>query len=132
MTTRSWIRQLFARPPRTPRKAPARCRPTVEALEGRLVPATYVVTNTLDGGAGSLRAAIDAANASAGVADTIVFDLPAGQETITAVPDETTNPNAFADSAGDSLGNCLTPLYLWHNWKGKEKQRGSDANFGCH
>jgi hypothetical protein len=33
MTTRTWIRRLFARKPRTVRKAPARCRPAVEALE---------------------------------------------------------------------------------------------------
>src|SRR5215468_10007441 len=39
MTSRSWIRKLFARPPRPARKAPARCRPAVEALEDRLAPA---------------------------------------------------------------------------------------------
>ena len=39
MTTRSWIRQLFAaRAPRTIRKAAVRCRPAVEALETRLAP----------------------------------------------------------------------------------------------
>src|SRR5262245_52321984 len=47
MTARSWIRKLFARPPRSqrrsgPRQVPdARFRPTVEALEDRLVPATF-------------------------------------------------------------------------------------------
>src|SRR5262245_32780056 len=40
MTLRSWIRQLFARPATRPiRKAPARCRPALEALEDRLTPA---------------------------------------------------------------------------------------------
>jgi hypothetical protein len=40
MTTRSWIRTLFARPViRTIRKAPGRCRLRVEALEDRLAPA---------------------------------------------------------------------------------------------
>src|SRR5262245_32475521 len=40
MTLRSWIRQLFARPVTRPiRKAPARCRPALEALEDRALPA---------------------------------------------------------------------------------------------
>src|SRR5262249_62133338 len=39
MTTRSWIRRLFARTPRTIRKAPARFRPRLELLEDRLTPA---------------------------------------------------------------------------------------------
>ena len=37
--SRSWICKLFARPPRTIRKAPTRYRPRVEALEDRAVPA---------------------------------------------------------------------------------------------
>src|SRR5262249_46850866 len=41
MTARSWIRSLFARTPRTVRKAPARCRPRLEELEDRLVPASF-------------------------------------------------------------------------------------------
>jgi hypothetical protein len=39
MTSRSWLRRLFARTPRTVRKAPARFRPRLEALEDRLAPA---------------------------------------------------------------------------------------------
>jgi hypothetical protein len=35
MTARCWIREMFARKPRTTRKAPARCRPLPEALEDR-------------------------------------------------------------------------------------------------
>ena len=42
----------------------------------------YVVTNNADFGAGSLRKAINDANANAG-ADTITFMLPAGSTTIT-------------------------------------------------
>jgi streptogramin lyase len=38
MTSRSWIRRLFPRTPRTVRKAPPRIRLHLEALEGRLVP----------------------------------------------------------------------------------------------
>jgi hypothetical protein len=80
MTTRSWIRTLFARTPRTARQAPARCRPTLEALESRYVPSTLVVTKTTDTGVagdGSLRGEIAAAAASG---DTITFaDSLAGQ-----------------------------------------------------
>ena len=40
MTLRSWTRQLFSRPTTRPiRKAPARCRPALEALEDRALPA---------------------------------------------------------------------------------------------
>jgi hypothetical protein len=49
MISRSWIRHLFARKPRTVRKAPARCRPAVEALEPRMAPATAItVSSTAD------------------------------------------------------------------------------------
>jgi hypothetical protein len=76
MTTRSWIRKLFARTPRTVRKAPARCRPALEALEDRLAPATFNVTTLADSGAGSLRQAILDANSPAYPgADTITFSV---------------------------------------------------------
>jgi sugar lactone lactonase YvrE len=48
MITRSWIRNLFARTPRTRRKAPARWRPRLESLEDRLAPAVIGVTSTDD------------------------------------------------------------------------------------
>src|SRR5262245_44486327 len=41
MTMRTWVRNLFSRTPRTIRKPPARYRPRVEALEGRLAPASF-------------------------------------------------------------------------------------------
>ncbi|HJT76121.1 MAG TPA: hypothetical protein VJ739_02875, partial [Gemmataceae bacterium] len=50
-----------------------RLRPAVETLEDRTVPSTFVVTSLGDGNTGSLRDAIDQANAAPG-ADTIVFD----------------------------------------------------------
>jgi len=85
----------------------------LEVLEERLTPATYRVIGNGDtpGGAivatavpneftvANLRTAIDAANASVGVADTIVFDLPAGQENIVASLNDTTNPFAFGQTA---------------------------------
>jgi parallel beta-helix repeat protein len=40
--------------------------------------ATYTVTNTNDSGAGSLRDAIDQANASVGIDDTIIFNIAGG------------------------------------------------------
>src|SRR5262245_24946021 len=61
MTTRTWIRRLFARTPRTVRKAPSRIRPRLEALEDRLAPATLTVNSLSDDTAGAaltMRAAI--------------------------------------------------------------------------
>src|SRR5262245_28503943 len=81
MTTRSWIRKLFARKPRTARKAAARCRPALEAFEDRTVPSTFTVRNLNDSGAGSLRQAILDANAHPG-ADTIRFAPAARDGTI--------------------------------------------------
>src|SRR5438046_1886013 len=49
MTAPSWIRRLFARTPRTIRKAPARSRPSLEALEDRLAPATLGTTSVVEG-----------------------------------------------------------------------------------
>ena len=53
MTIRFWFRKLFARTPRTVRRAPARFRPTLDALESRTVLSTLFVTNL---GAGLLQA----------------------------------------------------------------------------
>jgi hypothetical protein len=67
-------------------------RPAFEPLEGRVTPATLVVTTTADSGPGSLRAAITQADADT-TPDTITFD-PAARGTITllsALPDLTGN-----------------------------------------
>jgi hypothetical protein len=63
------------RPEPGPSRRPKRtCRPTLEVLEDRLVPAaTFTVTNLNDAGPGSLRQAIADANAIQTDADTIVF-----------------------------------------------------------
>jgi hypothetical protein len=45
MTTRTWIRRLFDRKPRTNRKTAARRRPVVETLEDRLVPTVQLLNN---------------------------------------------------------------------------------------
>jgi PKD domain/RTX calcium-binding nonapeptide repeat (4 copies) len=66
---RTW--KPFARP--TPTKALR--RPTFEALEGRAVPAVFTVSSLLDdGSAGTLRDAVEQANAAPG-ADTIDFSV---------------------------------------------------------
>src|SRR5437868_1979187 len=80
----SWFRNRTA----STRRSPAnRFRPTVEVLEDRVVPATFLVSTTLDVLSGhhdsllSLRQAIIDANATSNKADTIV--LPAGTYTLT-------------------------------------------------
>ncbi len=65
MTTRTWIRNLFARTPRTVRKAAARRRPTLETLEDRTL-----LSNAAT--AGDLITAIQNAN-TAGAATTITL-----------------------------------------------------------
>jgi hypothetical protein len=78
-----WFRSLFdafiARSPRTPARQrhlepracrrPGSFRPRLDILEDRTLPSTFTVTNLLDTGAGSLRAAVAAANANPGADD---------------------------------------------------------------
>lgn len=59
-----------------------RFRPGIEALEDRLAPATFTVTNINNAGAGSLRQAILQANATPG-ADVINFAIGSGGQRIT-------------------------------------------------
>ncbi len=65
---------------RSKRKAMSRrnrnTRLRLESLEERRLLATLTVTTTADSGAGSLREAIVVANASTGVPDDIVFNIP--------------------------------------------------------
>src|SRR5438874_2095371 len=69
------LSRLFRRNPR-PRPVPAfRFRPGVERLDERWLP-SILVTNANDTGPGSLRQAITDSNASAGVVDTITFNIP--------------------------------------------------------
>ncbi len=73
---RRWLRPTTGAKARTPR-----ARLGVESLEARDVPATFTVTTVADAGAGSLRQAINDANAAAG-ADTIAFAIGSGPTTI--------------------------------------------------
>jgi hypothetical protein len=80
--TRTWWKWLGGRLPHAPEDRPLRrvrpksCRPGVEVLEGRLLLATFVVTNTNDSGPGSFRQAIMDANQ--GPNNTIAFNIGGG------------------------------------------------------
>lgn len=94
------LRRWFPRaltPAATP---PIRRTPlAVTELEDRVTPATFAVTILLDGGAGSLRAAVGAANATAG-ADTITFAVTG---TINSA-----NPLALTDTTGGTTIDATT------------------------
>ena len=81
MSLPSWLRPLASLLGRTPtRRKPASrvraFRPRLETLEDRCVPATFIVTNTLDAGAGSFRQAITDANTNASGPNVIDFNIP--------------------------------------------------------
>ncbi len=113
----SWLSSLR----RSLRPAPRRrCRPGVEPLEGREVPAVFTVTTALDAGPGSLRAAIQAANAHPnvnGVADQIRFNIsgPAHIVPLSALPevtqavviDGTTQPGSGGQPAVELDGSVV-------------------------
>ncbi len=93
-----WLcRRCAARGPARPRQSFA---PRLECLEGRILPSTLTVLNTLDKGAGSLRDAIT--NASSG--DTIVFAASLDGQTITLTSDQLTiNKDLDIEGPGASL-----------------------------
>ena len=75
-----WARSLKSKMFRTRRgrdSRPQSCRPRLELLEDRLALATFLVLNTNDSGADSLRQAILSANAAAGP-DVITFNIGGG------------------------------------------------------
>src|SRR5690349_21586790 len=75
-------------PPGRPAGRIARGRrlPHIEAMEERLLLATILVTNTNDGGPGSLRAAILASNQTTGVPDVINFNITGSPGVQTIAP----------------------------------------------
>lgn len=133
MTARSWVRRLFARTATSPiRKEPPRTRLAVEGLEDRTVPATFLVTNTLDDGSiGSLRWAVDQANATPG-ADAVGFDA-AGvfgtPRTITLTQGQLTISDAVTIAGPDAAlaisGNNASRIFNVDNG-----QPGAGANVG--
>src|SRR4051794_22858892 len=66
-----FVRELRA--PASVKSRPRKPRLSLHSLEDRSVPATFTVTSIADSGSGSLREAIDSANAS-GSDDIIDFD----------------------------------------------------------
>src|SRR5262245_7231994 len=82
----SWFSLLRRRSggPQASRKSRPLFRPRLEVLEGRLAPATLVVTTPADSGAGSLRAEIAAASSG----DSIAFDPSLNGKTITLTSGE--------------------------------------------
>ena len=72
MSFNSWLHNVLSvlAPGRMERKHRRRShrttthRPRLEALEGRCLPSTFTVTNLLDSGPDSLRAAVASANAN--------------------------------------------------------------------
>jgi hypothetical protein len=82
----------------------------VEALEDRLVPATFTVGNTNDAGAGSLRQAITAANALAGT-DTIAFNIAGtGVHTINLLSALPAITGTLKIEGGTQPGTTTSPL----------------------
>jgi hypothetical protein len=81
MSFLSWLRNWMPTTTRERRRTrvatrkSASFRPRLETLEGRDVPSTLTVTNTLDSGHGSLRYEIAQAEKSGGK-DTVVFNVP--------------------------------------------------------
>jgi uncharacterized repeat protein (TIGR01451 family) len=132
MIRRSWIRRLFDQKPRTIRRHPVRWRPGLEALEDRLTPSTYTVTDASDT-AGSandvtLRYAIDQAIANQDQNAVIGFSSSLAHQTITLSQLDSnnsdgstaffiSNANIIIDGSGAaglviSGGNTLRPFTL--------------------
>src|SRR5438309_1025940 len=90
-----------------------RLRPAVEALEDRTVPSTFTVTNLGDGGAGSLRDAIDQANAAPD-ADTILFDpsVRAGTVALSSFRNLAASTAAVPQPAGPSAFLISSPVTI--------------------
>src|SRR5581483_7128476 len=85
-------------------------RPVLESLEDRCLPTTFLVTNTGDNGAGSLRQAILDANATAGT-DTIAFSIAgAGAHTIQPTSSLPTITDPAVIDATTQPGYAGTPI----------------------
>src|SRR5215471_1827723 len=88
--------------------SPNRARLRFEQVEARVAPATFTVTSTTDDGPGTLRAAIDAAEAAPDP-DTIVFD-PAISD---GYPSPQLEPRSVGDtSVGQAAYKISTPITI--------------------
>ncbi len=81
----------------------------LESLENRLLLSTFVVTNTLDAGVGSLRQAIIDANANIGP-DVISFDIPTSDSGFIDTDSAVTGGDASADAFQIDLLSALPAL----------------------
>ena len=103
--------RLFLKARLRPRRPRLYARLRFDPLEVRVVPATYVVTSTDDTGAGSLRQAIEDANANPG-ADTVAFNIPGtGVQTIAPLSDlpditDTVTIDGFTQSGASANTNA--------------------------
>jgi hypothetical protein len=120
---------LRGRPGSGPGRRPARVRPRLEVLESRDTPA-LTVTTLADSGAGSLRAAIDAANAAQD-ADTIVFDpsIRGGTVVLTSFTNPASTPDV-PQPAGPSALVVRSPITI--QGAGETITRGSPFPFFRH
>jgi hypothetical protein len=104
MTARSWVRRLFARPPRAARTAPSLFRPRVEWLEVRETPANYNAATAAD-----LIADIGLANTAGGTNTITLSAATSSPYTLTAADNTTDGPTGLPVIQGGSnltiLGN---------------------------
>jgi sugar lactone lactonase YvrE len=103
MTPRSWIRQLFARPITRPiRKAPAWCRPTLEALEDRLAPAVQLTY-------GGLGAALGLRELVSGATPAVTVSEPASNQLRIDLGGQTFDSKSTAQATGLSYEHPGAP-----------------------
>lgn len=104
-------------------------RPRLDGLEDRLAPATFTVTNTNDNGAGSLRAALNSANNTAG-ADTIQFSIGTGKQVIRPTKALPAVTETVTIDASTQPGVTTTPLVVL-NGKGAGVVNGLEVKAGA-
>jgi hypothetical protein len=119
----------------TSRSRLASYRPSIEAMEDRLVLSNFVVTSNADSGPGTLRAAILAVNADPSTAvDVIQFNLPSGQTTIqplSPLPDVLHAALVDGASQPGFAGTPLVTLFTPHGSGLVFSAATFDANIGA-
>jgi titin len=114
MTLVNWSRSLAAA--RVTSRARRSCRPALEALECRLALAVFTVSNTHDGGPGSLRVALMSADTSPGP-DRIRFAIPTTDAGfVDANHNGHLNPGDYWSIAPSSPLPTITGSVLLNGW----------------
>ncbi len=122
---RKWYHKLFEKKKIQPIRLRPRVRLRLEALEDRVVPATFLVTSTADdGSAGTLRAAIAQANASSDATNTISFSLPSGPQKIVLTQGALALNNSHSTTI---LGTGADQLFISGNYASGVFSIGSGA-----